>query len=196
MPRLVRKSVACFGSGMGSDGDAMYEKMYTVGRLLARHGVRVITGAYEGSGMEAPVRGAQAAIAKGTTLGYALRCRPKKPNKYLDEILWAQEVLVKGYSSMPEIEYGARLGLLGSADGFVVDPSDVTLGTLTEFFFVASINVKDIKLERAPKPMVVLVGDRLYPFLETVASSILRYPFIALKRTPEQAVKWLIERLV
>lgn len=73
----TQKTIACLGGGKGKEGDAQYDAMVEVGRLLAQRGCTVITGGFGGAGMEAPAKGAKE--AGGTAIGYTMLGKPGNP---------------------------------------------------------------------------------------------------------------------
>ena len=135
--------IACFGSGSGKEGDPSYEKMREVGFLLvALKKCDVLTGGFNGSGMEAPAKGATE--AGGESIGFTIL--GKSGNPYLTEVVNC------GEGFFPEVQYGMRLGNLLTADGFIVEASG-GMGTLVEL--VAAINLS-LKFWDKPKKIAVL----------------------------------------
>lgn len=186
MPR-----VTCFGSGKGGPGDRQYDAMRDVGRLLAGHHITVVTGGYGGSGMEAPLLGA--VDAGGNTVGCVMEGIPKEPNPHAKET-----VVVMGGHFTQEMQYSIRLGHLLQSDGFVVDPTDETPGTLIEFFSVVNLNMKQI-WQDAPRPVVVLeywqaglpkpLPSMISDYARIIGASL---PWLHVTPEPEAAVNWLV----
>ena len=131
----------------------MYEAMQEVGRLIARAGCTVATGAYGGAGMEAPVRGARE--CGGRIVGYTMLHKPS--NKTFDdygEVADCAHQHHLGFSgpAIPEIQYGIRLGSLLSADGFIVGAGG---GPGTAVELLAFINLA-AKFWEQPKKLAIL----------------------------------------
>ncbi|HEY9584599.1 MAG TPA: hypothetical protein VJI33_03420 [Candidatus Paceibacterota bacterium] len=131
-------SVAFLGSGSGEPGDSMYDLMYLAGRLCAKRDVTVVTGAYFGSGMAAPARGAKE--VKGRTIGFGLLGITPNPHiesfhdcgdgKPMDEL-----------SNCAEEQFGRRLARLLMRDAFIIG-GDGGVGTVLELAGVVNLNAK------------------------------------------------------
>ncbi|HEY4498436.1 MAG TPA: hypothetical protein VJH94_00050 [Candidatus Paceibacterota bacterium] len=190
------KTIACLGSGSGAPGDAMYDAMVEVGRLLVKRGYRVATGGFGGAGMEAPVRGAKE--AGGETLGYTMLDKPG--NSFLDIDVPCSTLLIPGGGVVTlnsvEEQYGLRLGRLLEADGFIIAAYGGP-GTFAELMAIINLNYKIWK-ER-PKRFTILnpaygegwdvhMCDWLNKwgvFPKEVA------PLFIPSQTPRQAVEWV-----
>lgn len=185
-----RLKITCFGSSKGSPGETQYDAMQEVGRLLAAERVVVVTGGYGGSGMEAAARGASE--SGGSACGYTLECSTKQPNPYLAPIIPSDAFL------SVEKQYCERLGSLLQSDGFVVDPTDDTPGTLIEFFSVMNLNMKFWK--DSPRPVVVLrpppegraIGSFEHIIITFCLTQSADRPWLCLADAPEGATDWLL----
>ncbi|MFZ2626785.1 MAG: hypothetical protein WAX81_03800, partial [Candidatus Moraniibacteriota bacterium] len=122
--------VSCFGAS-ALLGPA-YEAMVSVGQLLARRGVEVVTGAFGGA-MEAPAKGAS--LEGGFSTGYAFLGIPG--NKNLSEIVDCQTV--EDVNLRPELQFGVRLGYLLSSDAFIFAAEGAT-GTMAELMAICVFN--------------------------------------------------------
>lgn len=130
-------AVAFLGSGSGQEGDQMYELMLSAGRILARLGITVVTGAYGGSGMEAPARGALE--GGGNPVGFGLLGIRQNPfirifqdcgyTRTVDEVICLEE------------QYGRRLARLLERDAFIVG-ADGGVGTVAELAALVNLNLK------------------------------------------------------
>jgi predicted Rossmann-fold nucleotide-binding protein len=179
------KTVACFGSGSGNPGDFAYDRMQEAGRLLATQNILVITGGYGGSGMEAPARGARG--IGGSSIGYTLACRNKMPNPFLSTVFMCG-------NGTDATQYATRLGHLLNADGFVVDTTDTTLGTLIEFLSVVNMNQKF--WQQHPKP-IALLSDSLQAaaYTQCVPNEKELLAYCRNFKEPLEAIDWLIGKL-
>jgi len=110
-------TVVTFGSSKLREGDAGYALAYDCGRILARHGLELVSGGYAGT-MEAASRGAHGEggrVIGITTASFADR----EPNPHLAE-------------TRVEPDYPARLAaLLRAGDLYLCFPGG--LGTLSEW---------------------------------------------------------------
>ncbi len=131
------KTIACFGSGSGAQGDAQYDAMVEVGRLLAERGCTVITGGFGGAGMEAPAKGAM--NAHGKTVGYTFLRKPGNP--YLEKTIDCQLRFMGSDFLSPEQQYGLRLGSLLEAEGFIIAAQGGP-GTMVELMAIINLNTK------------------------------------------------------
>ncbi|MFH0830633.1 MAG: hypothetical protein V1895_01055 [Parcubacteria group bacterium] len=155
----MSKRVACLGSGSGSPGDVAYDQMTEVGRECARRGVEVYTGAYGGTGMEAPARGANE--IGGTSVGFF--CGSLFPalqsNSFLTKVIDCHTHTMLGgvnwYSTL-----GIRLTGLLSANGFIVAAG----GGIGTFFELVALILHNAKVwNKSPKPIVVLHPSGAWP---------------------------------
>lgn len=142
--------IACLGSGSGKSGDAAYDAMVEVGRLLAQTGHTVLTGGFGGAGMEAPARGAK--LAGGKTVGYTML--GKQPNEWIMEIgdCAAQFHLGASAPPIPEIQFGIRLGSLLAADGFIMAAGGGA-GSMLELMGIINLGSK---IWETPKKTAIL----------------------------------------
>lgn len=179
------KTVACFGSGSGNLGDFAYDRMQEAGRLLATRNILVITGGYRGSGMEAPARGARS--IGGPSVGYTLACRNKMPNPFLSTAIVCGD-------GTDATQYATRLGHLLNADGFVVDTTDKTLGTLIEFLSVVNMNQKF--WQQNPRP-IVLLSDTLQAeaYIQYIPNKNELPTYCMNFERPLEAIEWLVGKL-
>ena len=183
------KTISCLGSGSGKPGDAYYDAMVEIGRLLAQKGYMVATGGFGGVGMEAPAKGATE--ADGRSIGYTAFGKPA--NKYLSDVIDCSNE-----SSAKEIQFGIRLGNLLCSDGFIIAAGGGP-GTMVELMAIINSNYK---LWKDLKPVAILklndsqVGwdnqmieqlEQLGVIPETVK------PLIQIVRTPGEAVFWATE---
>jgi len=192
--RWPLKTIACFGSGSGAPGDAMYDAMLEVGRLLATLGYRVATGGFGGSGMEAPARGAR--VVGGTAIGYTML--GKKPNAFITAEVDCSRI---PYLTIPpEMQYGIRLGRLLEADGFIIAANGGP-GTMVELLAIINLNYKFPAWKANPKRFTLLnpsygvgwdakMGDQLSE-LGVFPREIL--PLYIISRTPQEAVDWVCQ---
>jgi uncharacterized protein (TIGR00730 family) len=81
---LPARTVAVFGSSEPQEGDALYEQARTVGRLLAKTGVVVLTGGYGGV-MEGASRGACEAGGLAVGVVSSALFGTRDPNPFLSE---------------------------------------------------------------------------------------------------------------
>src|SRR5262245_54196116 len=124
--------VSCFGSGKDTPGE-LYLEMKEVGRLLARRGVGIATGAFSGIGMQAALEGA-AGITPAT--GYSYGGRP--PNAYVSEVVDCSALA----RNIPfDADYCIRLAGLLSADAFIVAGGGGP-GTFLELIATINFNQK------------------------------------------------------
>lgn len=82
----INKGVAVFGSRRTPEKDQDYKTAYNTGRILAKKGFQVITGAGPGI-MEAANRGAYSVRKKASVGLNILLPEKQKPNPYIDRLL-------------------------------------------------------------------------------------------------------------
>ncbi len=111
------RRVVVFGSSRCDPGSLDHQRALDCGRILASHGLTVVSGGYDGS-MGAVSEGARG--AGGRVVGITSRLfSHRAPNRWLDEV-------------HEEIDYPTRLGrLLRSGDAYLALPGG--LGTLSEW---------------------------------------------------------------
>lgn len=146
-------NIACLGNGSLAPGEPAYDAMVEAGKLLARRGDIVLTGAFGGA-MEAPAKGAKQ--AGGKTVGYTML--DKKPNEWIMEVGDCAAQYHIGFSTPPiqEIQYGIRLGSLLAADGFIFAAGGGP-GSMTELMAIANLNAK---IWPRPKKIAILKVKR------------------------------------
>jgi predicted Rossmann-fold nucleotide-binding protein len=191
---MIIRTVACFGSGKGKSGEFFYDSMAAIGRALAEQEVVVATGGYGGSGMEAPIVGANEVKGSNVwTVGYVLACRRKDPNQFLKQKVVCGKDLIVG-SNSDAMQYAVRLGSLLDADAFVVDCSDETLGTLIEFASVLNMNQKFWTSNPKPVALLMQEDDPKSKLLNElmVAYGFSTEPWIRLFSNPEKLIQWLL----
>ena len=125
--------------------------MVEVGRLLALQQVRVATGGFGGIGMEAPARGAKE--VGGQTIGYTMWDMPG--NEFLTIPFDCSE-LTRTTLPSKEVQFGLRLGMLMSADGFIIALDSYGPGTIMEFLAIINLNLKLWVPRGKPKRFAVL----------------------------------------
>lgn len=191
----------------------MYEAMKQVGRLLAGKGIVTATGAYGGSGMEAPIAGALE--AGGEVVGYGFGVPDLEPNRFLkggpNFLNMAEFRLIRTSAPddyiMPHAEqqFGLRLGALLEADGFIVDASG-QIGTIAELAAIINFGMKLWpKTIGHTKPVAILhppsiplgIGNGLLAILAAfgVCPAREKMPFLAEFDTPEEAFNWVSIRI-
>jgi uncharacterized protein (TIGR00730 family) len=132
-------------------GNALYEDAVCLGKLLARAGFEVVTGAYGGV-MEAASRGAS--MAGGRSVGVACAIFPeRRPNPYLDDVIVAPDL------------FSRTRQLIEMARGYVVLAGKS--GTLAELSLLWALDRAGC-LERRP---VVLLGDPWREIVGTLSES-------------------------
>lgn len=194
------KRVTCLGNGKGVPGEPLYNKMVQVGRILAEREIAVVTGAYGGVGMEAPLRGASS--AGGTTVGYHMgRHSCKDPNKFISDLQDAslngtEETLPPGslaYSNASDT-YVRRLGYLLHSDAFII-AAGFDLGTLVEISVLVNLNEKGLW---TPKRIVILTDGSLsrrdsmiLGLLNDLSDPPIGYLHIT--SNPQEAVDWILQ---
>lgn len=141
-----------FGSGSGKPEDMMYNLMMETAKRLAMEGATIVTGAFGGSGMEAPAVGAKA--VEGESIGYAMLGMPGNP--YLSE--WFDVNIFVSANAGDELQFTTRLGKLLESDVFVLG-ADGGIGSLVEFSAWANLNSKIWKKAGTPKRLAILWPD-------------------------------------
>jgi uncharacterized protein (TIGR00725 family) len=136
-PPTDQRSVAVLGSSLPTPGEETYELAREVGRLLSRHGLRLVCGGYGGV-MEAACRGA--AGAGGKPVGVVLEGRGQ-PNRWVAERVAARDL-------------SERLRILRDRpDAWIFLPRG--LGTMLELCWIAESIVKG---DARARPLV-FVGE-------------------------------------
>jgi len=177
--------VSCFGASALTE--PAYASMVSVGQLLARRGVEVLTGAFGGA-MEAPAKGAS--MEGGMSTGYTLAGMPGNP--YLSQLLDCQ--IVYGAGLPKEIQFGTRLGHLLLADAFIF-AAEGGIGTIVEFAAICNFNGRGWK----PQKRVAILDPKgswkaaldsfvVLGFLTSPAKDCIK-----LFATAEEAVEWICE---
>lgn len=186
--------VACLGSGLGQSGDAYYDAMVDVGRLLAKRRVRVATGGFGGVGMEAPSKGASQ--AKGKARGYIWLGR--RANEYCSEIMDCSFMQLNGRALSAEEQYGIRLGGLLSADGFII-ASGGGAGALVELLAIMNLSQR-IWAERPKRTAVLRLPDVPVAWDSDICDMLYRWgyvspcvpPLICTVSSAKAAVDWVL----
>ena len=186
------KTIACFGNGRDSCCGLMYSAMDHVGRILALSSVRVITGGYGGSGMEAPIKGAKSCAGK--VMGFVLNSSEPTPNVFLKP----NEIEVCDGSSI-EVSYGNRLGKLLSADGFIIGANGGA-GTMVKLMAIINLNAK---VWRFSKHIAILkpngvsgLGEQTLFFLGKMKILDMAGAMcVSIVETPKEAVEWVVSYL-
>ena len=185
------KTVSCFGSGHGKPGDAYYDAMQEVGRLLVQKEFAVATGGFSGTGMEAPAKGAT--DAGGKSIGYIAFY--KRGNKYLSETIDSSRLF--GQSVVKEIQFGVRLGKLLLSNGFIIAAGGGP-GSMVELMTAINLNYKLWKDD--PKPIAILrVNDSQPGWNNQMIEQLEQWglvpeavkPLIQIVSSPEAAVQWV-----
>ncbi len=187
------KTVAAMGSGEGKPGELMYDQMVEVGRLLAKKGITVATGAFGGAGMEAAPRGAKE--SGGTSVGYTLKGKPG--NSFLTSEIDCQKLA----SGIPFFaDFGIRFSGLMDADGFIIAAGGGA-GTALELLGIIQFNRK---IWKDRKRLAILhpasfdakgwnwkMIDHFdsWGFLGDPGENV--RDLIKITATPEQAVQWV-----
>lgn len=134
--------ISVFGSASPTPDQELYQRALTLGRLLGKAGLDVMTGGYCGT-MEAVSRGANEAGAD--VIGVACRqiedYRPVGPNR------WVKTVVPTSTLS-ERIEY-----LTTHADAFIALPGGI--GTLAEIAMVLNKMV----ISAIPSKILILIGE-------------------------------------
>lgn len=186
------RTIACLGSGKGKLGEPMYDEMTEVGRLLTRRKIMVVTGAYGGSGMEAPARGA--CEAEGTPVGYTLG--GKRGNEFVRRTVDCNDVAQRSGADWPHADFGLRLTGLMSADGFILDASG-GIGTFLEFITFVLFATKFWQRDEVTKRLAILdLTDTGHAFDSGMLNALVTHGLVdkrvgelmAICRTPEEAV--------
>lgn len=135
----MSKTVGIYGTWRATEDSPLYRLAREMGRITARHGFSVLTGAYSGI-MEAGPRGAKE--ERGETLGYAWNKLDAElsPNPFLDRIV-----------TFTNLEKRIA-GLVGDADVCVFFPGRT--GSVAELALATEMRAKGEK-----KVPLVLVGD-------------------------------------
>lgn len=158
-------AVAFLGSGSGKEGEPMYELMRLAGRLCSQRDVTVVTGAYGGSGMEAPAFGAQE--ARGGTVGFGLLGLP--PNRYIESFQDCGDGKpVDELANCAEEQFGRRLARLLMRDAFIIG-GDGGVGTVVELAAVVNLNAKiwpKFGEKRQKRAAILTVEGVSYNFLQ------------------------------
>src|SRR5712692_6106900 len=119
--RARRRSITVFGGSRVQPGSDDYASAQRLGRLLAEHGLTVVSGGYGGV-MEAVSRGAKE--AGGHTIGVTVELLAQRcsPNQWVDEEIRAATLLERIAT------------MIGLGSGYVVAPGGA--GTMTELGLV------------------------------------------------------------
>lgn len=132
----MNKIVAVFGGSRVSVHSPEYREAYTVGKLLAQHGLIVMNGGYAGT-MEASARGARE--NGGKTIGVLSgEFNQLAPNSFLDEMITSVDL----FARIREMHQ--------RADGFIVLKG--SMGTLAELALVWNL----AKIGTQTKPIILL----------------------------------------
>ena len=175
--------VTCFGASALLE--PAYAAMVSVGQLLARRGVEILTGAFGGA-MEAPAKGAS--LEGGVSIGYTFLGIPG--NDFLS--LEVDCRLIEGTPLRPELQFGVRLGYLLSADAFIFAPESGT-GTLAELLAICVFNDRGWKPR---KKVAILDPDgswkvTLDTFVQLRVITSSAKDCMQLFVTAEDAVEWV-----
>ena len=138
----VRPAVSIFGSARALPGHGDYKTAEEIGRLLAKNGYTVITGAGPGI-MEAANKGASEAGGESVGLNIELPME-QKPNPYVKTLLRFRYFFVR---KVMFVKYAAA---------FVVLPGG--FGTMDEFFEALTL----IQTERMNRFPIILVGKKYW----------------------------------
>ena len=134
----IGPAVSIFGSARAKPSDKNYKKACEIGRLLAKNGYSVITGAGPGI-MEAANRGASEAGGKSIGLNIDLPME-QRPNPYVKTLVGFRYFFVR------------KVMFVKYASAFVVLPGG--FGTLDEFFEALTL----IQTDRIKPFPIILVG--------------------------------------
>ncbi|MBN1995286.1 MAG: LOG family protein [Anaerolineae bacterium] len=174
-----KKVISVFGSSSPQPGSADYEAARTVGRLLARAGFAVQTGAYSGV-MAAASQGASEAGGHviGVTSAQIEQFRPIPPNQWVREEIKCQTLRER------------QSHLVSCCDGAVVLPGGI--GTLAEMAMMWSlVQVGEI----SPRPIVLVGGlwqRTLAAFIDEAYVRPSHQEMLTIARTPDEAVKKIL----
>ncbi len=134
---MKSKTVAIFGGSFFREGDHIYDTAEKTGTTLAKAGIRLKTGGYDGV-MEAASKGA--AEAGGEVEAVLVKGLGDFPNKY-----------VGSYRMTRDLYERTKL-LIADTDAFIVFPGKA--GTLAELAFLLALKRID-----ALDPLIYLYGD-------------------------------------
>jgi len=150
--------ISVFGGSAPKPGSSAYQEAYTLGNLLGKAGITVLTGGYTGT-MEAVSRGAKEADGHviGVTSEEIEAWRPIGPNAWLTEE-WRCQTLNERLNTLVE-----------NCDAAVALPGGI--GTLLEIALTWNQLVINI-LE--PKPLI-LVGEGWHKLMETFFNQLADY---------------------
>ncbi|MEO8637744.1 MAG: hypothetical protein ABI430_02490 [Candidatus Taylorbacteria bacterium] len=200
------KTVAFCGSGSGKKGEVVYGAMSETAAILAMRGIHIYTGAYGGSGMEAPALGATE--AGGTCTGFTLWGMPgndfltKQVNcDTLQQFLLSRKNAINSNTKLSdEVAFGARLGHLLEADDFVFG-AEGSQGTGVEFLTYVNLMAKRwLKNGIEKRAALLCPPDSKGPWGETMLSTFRGWgwlpqevePFIRVVETPLRAADWVM----
>lgn len=193
-------SVAFLGSGSGKAGELMYDLMRTAGRLCAERGVTVVTGAYGGSGMEAPAKGA--IEAGGEPIGFGFLGLPANP--YIQTFQDCGDGMpIDELSNCVEEQYGRRLARLLMRDAFIIGGYG-RIGTVVELAAIVNLNLKiwpKYSHDKTPKRAAILTPEdamwntfiqHFVLMQEEMSTKEMFDKFFRIAHTPEAAVDWVL----
>jgi predicted Rossmann-fold nucleotide-binding protein len=166
--------------------------MLLVGKLLARRGVGIATGAFSGIGMQAPAEGARASGSNVEVVGYTYDSSP--PNPYVTDVMDCQALA----ADIPfKADYCLRLAGLLSSDAFIVAGGGGP-GTFLELIATINFNQKfwsPMKRTAILEPRGANAWNKL--MLDTLktwgvlSDDVARS--IRVVNSAEQAVRWVCE---
>jgi len=182
----LKKSISFFGNGNGEAGNELYDKMKKAGKICAEKDIIVVTGAYGGVGMRAPMEGASE--VGGEMIGYVIDLSTVPVNEF------CKRPTVCRSSEGIEVAFGKRFGYLLKSDGFILaaDGGPETMAALMAFVTLS------FKVWRRHKKLAILTvsdSDWDMPMLDKLTGLGLLPASIrsnvALCSSPEQAVEWV-----
>jgi hypothetical protein len=174
-----QKIISVFGSSAPQPGSADYQAAHAVGRLLAKAGFAVQTGAYSGV-MAAASQGANEAGGHviGITSAQIEQFRPIPPNPWVIEEI--------KYKTLQE----RQAHVVIHCDGVVVMPGGI--GTLAELAMAWSL----VQVGEVPPRPIVTVGGlwqrTLAAFFDKAYTKPAHQQLLTMARTPDEAVKHIV----
>jgi len=166
--------ISVFGTSRADEGDPVYDLAYGVGRALARAGITIANGGYDGT-MLAAAKGA--AEAAGEVIGVTCSVFKGRANEYV-----SREIAT--WSPKERLDTLVNLGR-----GYIVLPGGT--GTLLELAMVWELKNKGFLGEEKP---IILLGEFWNPLVQVIASDD-SAAVLSIRRAynPEQAVKIIID---
>ncbi|MDD5031768.1 MAG: hypothetical protein PHR36_01850 [Patescibacteria group bacterium] len=198
------RTISCLGSGEDEPESTMYKAMKRVGRLLAKQGVKIATGAFGGPGMKAPLEGAQEQDAESARIGFTFLGLTVNPhvNHTVDCEEIAKTVTFPGMK-IPFIGFAFRLIGLLSSDGFIIGAGG-GIGTFLELVALILFNTKMWKRSNTQKRVAILFPPEIKSIITGWDEKMLQQLYdwgllsdevrtlIKVVKTPEEAVEWVL----